>query len=50
MDEEHRFDANTWMYRSAVDRQFWHVWYRGVHIHWDWVVDDFGNLVDPRWA
>jgi hypothetical protein len=34
-----------WMYRSAIDRRYWHAWQDGVHTHWDAVVDDFGNLV-----
>jgi hypothetical protein len=35
----------VWLYRSSIDRRFWHQWENGVHTVWDWITDDYGNLV-----
>ena len=52
MDDESydRIYGTHWMYRSSIDRKYWHAWVNGVHIAWDWVVDDYGNLVHPHFG
>jgi hypothetical protein len=46
-DENYGGHTSAWMYRSSIDRRYWHAWFNGVHIWWNVIVDDFGNLVHP---